>query len=99
MLHHGGDQTRAPYLRDTVLPTLSEISSRTVHVSGWVLSGFSELVGQFLRANKDPRKVVADTHALYFGVELNDQSLVPGDNPRIGAKRFDDWLSQSTRQK
>jgi hypothetical protein len=32
-------------------------------------------------------------------VELNDQSLVPGDNPRIGATRFDDWLSQTTRQK
>jgi hypothetical protein len=33
--------------------------------------------------------------ALYFGIELDDQSLTPGDNPRIGPTRFDDWLSRS----
>jgi hypothetical protein len=43
--------------------------------------------------------VTTDAHAPYFGVELNDQSLVPGDNPRIGATRFDDWLSQTTHPK
>jgi hypothetical protein len=43
--------------------------------------------------------VVADIHAGYFGIEVNDQSLIPSDNPRIGATRFEDWLSQSTRQK
>ena len=34
--------------------------------------------------------------ARYSGVELNDQSLVPGDNPRLGATRFEDWLNHST---
>ena len=58
-----------------------------------------ELVGRFLSATHDPRTVVADAHARYFGIEVNDQSLIPGDNPRIGATRFEDWLSQSTRQK
>jgi hypothetical protein len=43
--------------------------------------------------------VVADAHAPYFGLELDDRSLVPSDNPRVGATRFDDWLGQSTRQK
>lgn len=57
------------------------------------------IVGRFLKAANDPREVVADAHAPYFGLELDDQSLVPGDNPRIGATRFDDWLGQSTRQK
>jgi hypothetical protein len=47
----------------------------------------------------DPREVVADAHAPYFGLELGDRSLVPSDNPRVGATRFDDWLGQSTRQK
>jgi hypothetical protein len=41
--------------------------------------------------------VITDVDARYFGIELNDQSLTPGDNPRIGATRFDDWLSQTTR--
>jgi hypothetical protein len=39
--------------------------------------------------------VTTDVHALYFGTELNDQSLTPGDNPRIGATHFEEWLSRS----
>ena len=42
--------------------------------------------------------MVADVHARYFGAELNDQSLTPGDNPRIGPTRFEDWLSRSMPQ-
>jgi hypothetical protein len=40
--------------------------------------------------------VTADVHARYFGAELDDQSLTPGDNPRIAPTGFEDWLSQST---
>jgi hypothetical protein len=39
--------------------------------------------------------VTTDAHALYFGTELNDRSLTPGDSPRIGPTRFGDWLSRS----
>jgi uncharacterized protein YbjT (DUF2867 family) len=39
-------------------------------------------------------KVITDVHARYFGIELNDQSLTPGDNPRIGKTRFEDWLKR-----
>jgi uncharacterized protein YbjT (DUF2867 family) len=93
-----------PIASDDVADAMTDIAlaapvNGTIEIAGPERVRLSELVGRFLRANKDPRKVVADTHALYFGVELNDQSLVPGDNPRIGATRFDDWLSQSTRQK
>ena len=35
----------------------------------------------------------------YFGVQLNDQTLVPDDDARIGATRFEDWLSDSKSQK
>jgi hypothetical protein len=54
-----------------------------------------ELVRRFLSANGDPRKVITDVHALYYGIEVNDQSLVPGDDPRLGPTRFEDWLSPS----
>jgi hypothetical protein len=39
--------------------------------------------------------VVTDVHARYFGTELNDDSLTPGNNPRIAPTRFDDWLSHA----
>jgi len=57
------------------------------------------LVRRFLSAKGDPRKVITDVRALYYGTEVNDQSLVPGDNPRFGPTRFEDWLSQSIPQK
>jgi hypothetical protein len=37
--------------------------------------------------------VVADVHARYFGAELKDHTLVPGDNPRIGKLGFDAWFA------
>ena len=39
--------------------------------------------------------MTADAHAPYFGTAVDDQSLTPGDNPRLGKTRFDDWLSHS----
>jgi uncharacterized protein YbjT (DUF2867 family) len=53
-----------------------------------------EFVRQFLVANRDARKVTTDRNARYFGAEVNDRSLTPGDNPRIGPTRFEDWLSR-----
>jgi hypothetical protein len=38
---------------------------------------------------------VADADARYFGAELSDQSLVPGERARIAATRFEDWLSKA----
>jgi hypothetical protein len=38
--------------------------------------------------------VITDPKALYYGVAVNDQSLTPGDHPRLGSTRFADWLRQ-----
>jgi uncharacterized protein YbjT (DUF2867 family) len=51
------------------------------------------LVRQFLNATGDARTVSADPKALYYGIPVNDQSLTPGNQPRLGATRFEDWLS------
>jgi hypothetical protein len=41
---------------------------------------------------------VTDVHAPYYGLEVTDEhALIPGDDSRIGATRFADWLSQSAR--
>ena len=55
-----------------------------------------ELVRQYLSATGDARKVVTDAKAGYFGIEVNDQSLVPRDNPRLGPMHYNDWLKRST---
>ena len=57
---------------------------------------FDELARRVLSAKNDPRRVTTDVHARYFGAELDEHSLTPGDNPRIAPTRFEDWLSQST---
>jgi hypothetical protein len=45
---------------------------------------------------RDPRKVVTDPDARYFGGRVDDRSLVPGgDHPRLGRTRLDDWIEQS----
>ena len=71
----------------------------TVELAGPEPIRLDELVRRFLSANRDARKVTTDVHALYFGIELNDQSLTPGNNPRIGPTRFEGWLSRSRPQK
>lgn len=58
--------------------------------------GLDELARTYLAAHNDKRKVIADVHARYFGSELDNRSFVTGDNARIGATRFHDWLSRST---
>jgi uncharacterized protein YbjT (DUF2867 family) len=69
----------------------------TVELAGPEAFPLDELARRVLRANHDRRQVTADVHARYFGTELDDTSLVPGDDARIAPTRFEDWLSQSTR--
>ena len=78
---------------------LAEPSNGTIEIAGPEPIRMDELARRFLSATRDPRKVTTDVHALYFGTELNDQSLVPGRNARLGPTRFEEWLSRSTAQK
>jgi len=55
----------------------------------------NDLVQQFLKATGDSRSVVADAQALYYGIAVDDRSLMPGDKPRLGPTRFADWLTKS----
>jgi uncharacterized protein YbjT (DUF2867 family) len=76
---------------------LAEPLNGMIEVAGSDPIRQDELVRQFLSATGDPRTVVTDESALYFGIALNDQSLTPGDNPILGPTRFADWLSHSAR--
>jgi len=89
-----------PIVSDDVAAALVDVTvgvpvNGTVELAGPEPIRLDELVRRFLSAKQDARQVVADVHARYFGIELNDQSLTPGDNPRIGPTHFADWLSRS----
>src|SRR5207247_3210426 len=71
---------------------LAEPLNGTVDLAGPEPIRQDELVRQFLSAGGDARTVVTDPKALYFGITVNDQSLTPGDHPRLGPTRFVDWL-------
>ena len=68
----------------------------TLEIAGPEQFRFDELIRQALSARNDPRKVIADPKAKYFGAELTERSLVPGGDAQLGETRFEDWLSRPT---
>ncbi|GLF99893.1 SDR family oxidoreductase [Streptomyces yaizuensis] len=65
-----------------------------VEVAGPDAFQLDVLIGQGLAAGNDPRTVVTDPHAPYFGTELQETTLLPGPGARIAETRFADWLAQ-----
>jgi uncharacterized protein YbjT (DUF2867 family) len=82
----------AAVMADTAL---DEPLNGTVDLAGPELIRQDDLVRQFLNTTGDSRTVITDPKALYYGVPVNDQSLTPGDHPRLGPTRFGDWLSRN----
>jgi uncharacterized protein YbjT (DUF2867 family) len=71
----------------------------SVELAGPERFRLDELARRVLSANGDARRVTADGRARYFGAELDDRSLIPGDDARIAPTRFEDWLSQTMVRK
>jgi uncharacterized protein YbjT (DUF2867 family) len=93
-----------PIAADDVAAALTDVAlaeplNTTIEIAGPEPIRMDELARRFLSATRDPRKVTTDIHALYFGTELNDQSLVPAGKARLGPTHFADWLNRSTAQK
>ena len=74
---------------------LAEPLNGTVDLAGPEPIRQDDLVRRFLKATGDARTVITDPKALYYGIAVNDQSLTPGDHPRLGPTRFADWLSRN----
>jgi uncharacterized protein YbjT (DUF2867 family) len=66
-----------------------------IELAGPERIGLDDLVRRYFEAKHDPRKVVTDIHARYFGAELNDKSLTPGDRAQIGSTSFETWLART----
>lgn len=65
----------------------------TVEVGGPEKFRLDELVRRGLAAFHDSRAVVADPEARYYGIRINERTLVPADGAKLGTTRFEDWLA------
>ncbi|MBX3694331.1 MAG: SDR family oxidoreductase [Steroidobacteraceae bacterium] len=86
-----------PIVSDDVVAVLADLVlgppvNGRVEVAGPDKFQLDELVRRVLDYRNDTRTVTGDSHARYFGAELNDDSLVPGMQHRLGTTRFEIWL-------
>jgi uncharacterized protein YbjT (DUF2867 family) len=92
-----------PMAADDVASALGRVAvgsplNGTVEVAGPAQFRLDELIRLDLGARNDPREVIADPHARYFGAKLSERTLVPGADARLGETSFEDWLSRSAPQ-
>ena len=66
-----------------------------VEIAGPQQFRFDEFIRLGLGAHQDPRVVISDPHAHYFGMQPVERSLVPGADARLGEIRFEEWLGTS----
>jgi uncharacterized protein YbjT (DUF2867 family) len=90
-----------PESADDVAAALADVAvnepvNGIIELAGPEQFRLDELARRVLSSNHDRRRVTADVHARYFGAELDDDSLTPGDDARIAPTRFEDWLHRTT---
>jgi uncharacterized protein YbjT (DUF2867 family) len=88
-----------PMAADDVATAIGAISLRTpahgvVEVAGPNKVRLDALIRHTLESIADPREVVADPNALYFGAHVDEDTLVPGLNAELSSMSFDTWMGQ-----
>ena len=91
-----------PIAADDVVSALLKVATSSplngaIEIAGPEQFRFDELVRQRLRGLNDPREVIADPHARYFGAEMSENSLVPIGAAQLGQTRFEDWEKQAAK--
>jgi uncharacterized protein YbjT (DUF2867 family) len=66
----------------------------TIEIAGPERVRLSDIVEKYMKATGDQRKIVAGTDVQYFGLRLNDQSLVPAADARLTSTTFDEWFKR-----
>jgi uncharacterized protein YbjT (DUF2867 family) len=89
-----------PIAADDVAPIVAEVAlaaprNGIVEIAGPERAPFNEIVARYLKAVGDPRQVVRDPEARYFGGRVEERSLVPLGEARLGRIGFDEWLRRS----
>jgi uncharacterized protein YbjT (DUF2867 family) len=89
-----------PIAADDVAPIVAEVAlaaprSGIIEIAGPERAPFNEIVARYLKAVGDPREVVRDPEARYFGSRVEERSLVPLGEARLGRIGIDEWLRRS----
>ena len=89
-----------PIAADDVASIVAEVALTTprngiVEIAGPERAPFNEIVARYLQAVGDPREVVRDPEARYFGGLVEERSLVPLGDARLGRIGLDEWLRRS----
>jgi uncharacterized protein YbjT (DUF2867 family) len=92
-----------PMAADDVATAVAKIAvgapvNGTVEVAGPEQFRFDELIRRGLSARNDPRQIVVDPHARYFGAELDERALIPAGDARLGEIRLQEWLGEPAFQ-
>jgi uncharacterized protein YbjT (DUF2867 family) len=89
-----------PIAADDIAPNVAEVAlaapqNGIVEIAGPERAPFNEIVARYLKAVGDPRQVVSDPEARYFGGRIEERSLVPLGEARLGRIGLDEWLRRS----
>ena len=89
-----------PIAADDVAPIVAEVAlaaprNGIVEIAGPERAPFNEIIARYLKAVGDPRQVVRDPEARYFGGRVEERSLVPLGEARLGRIGLDEWLRRS----
>jgi uncharacterized protein YbjT (DUF2867 family) len=89
-----------PIAADDVAAIVAEVASAPprndiVEIAGPERAPFNEIVARYLKAAGDPREVVGDPEARYWGGRVEEHSLVPLGESRLGRIGLDEWLRRS----
>jgi len=92
-----------PIAADDVAEALAEAAlgrpaNGTLDIAGPERGRLCDLVGRYLKASGDRRRVVADPQATYFGLALEEGALVPPGAAWLGRTGFADWFASSARR-
>jgi len=91
-----------PIAAEDVAPIVAEVAlaasvNGIVEIAGPDRAPFNEIVARYLKAIGDPRQVVKDPEARYFGGRVDERSLVPLGDARLGRIGFDEWLRSQAK--
>jgi uncharacterized protein YbjT (DUF2867 family) len=89
-----------PIAADDIAPIVAEVAlaaprNGIVEIAGPERAPFNEIVARYLKAVGDPREVVRDPEAGYFGGRVEERSLVPLGEARLGHIGLDEWVRRS----
>jgi len=91
-----------PIAADEVAAALADIATSAprnymIEHGGPELFQLDEIVRRVMELNLDPREIITDPRARYFGASLQEDTLIPDEGAIMGVTRFDDWVAEALK--